>query len=144
MVASTSRLAYLDCIELMDQALENTKGVKISFGEKGYALHYRTRLHTARTICRNDNRQAYPENHTLHGRSIYDGLVVREPREEGGLWWVYIEKIVLNSANIVPLGEPEVMRQVAHIDPPKLEAPIEQVEDDKITIFDPPKQARRV
>lgn len=143
MVASTSRLSYIDCTELMDQALENTKGIRIGFADKGDALHFRTRMHTARTICRKDNLSEYAPGHPLHGRSQYDVLVVREPKESEGKWWLYIEKRHADQLIVQPLGEE--MKVIEHEELKALPAPtLPVVTEPEITIFDPPKVFRRV
>lgn len=134
-------MSYLDCLKLMDRALENTKGVRIAFNDMGAARHYRTRLHTARTIVRQDNTSVYDTDHPMHGRSIYDPLVVREPREEDGKIWLYIEKISIEKLEIQPLGEDEPL-SVEYSEPQALPPP--EPPKEEITVFDTPKVARRV
>lgn len=104
MAASTSRLSYSDCFDVLNKALSNDKGIRVEVPDYGAGNHFRVRLHTARSVDRKDNREAYSEDHKLYGRSIYDALVV-QLREEKGKWWMYIRKFSTDNLNIEPLGE---------------------------------------
>lgn len=82
MVASTSRLSYSAEYDLLDQAIADGKGIKIKFTDLGEAMHFRSRVHTARTIDRRDNAETYGEEHPLYGRSVYDEVICKI-RQEG-------------------------------------------------------------
>lgn len=86
-----SRLAYDDCYELFDKALETDKGIRVRMRDEGEAWDYRLRLYCARTVDRKDNRIERKKDDPLYSRSVYDPLVVRV-RTEKGETWLYIEK----------------------------------------------------
>ena len=106
MVTSTSRLAYSDCFDLMDKAIADPKGIKIKFAQGEDAWHFRIRLHTARKIDRNDNRDIYDQGHPMHGRSVYDHLTMRI-RKSGDFAWLRLERIDAREFEIESLTEPE-------------------------------------
>ncbi len=91
MTVSSSRSAYSDCYELLDQALETEQGIRVSAPTEGMGLSIVTRINYARVLDRQLMEQIHPEfDHPEHGISVYDNLIVSRPREEGGAWWVYI------------------------------------------------------
>lgn len=95
MSISTSRQSYLDCYAYYDQALEEDRGIRIRVTSYDYACHLRQRLHMARKIRRDDNREIYPDpDHHLHGSSPYDVVVVKIKTEERGVF-VVLEKIAM-------------------------------------------------
>lgn len=106
MVTSTSRLAYSDCFDLMDKAIADPKGIKIKFAAGEDAWHFRIRLHTARKIDRNDNREIYDQGHQMHGRSVYDQLTMRI-RKTSDFAWLHLERIDAREFEIESLTEPE-------------------------------------
>jgi hypothetical protein len=93
MVISTSRLAYGDCFDLMDQAIESKKGTRVLCNDRDSAIFLRMRIHNARKIDRNDNLKEYPEESPLYGRSIYDELMATIRDDTDGQSWLYLEKI---------------------------------------------------
>src|SRR5882672_4516412 len=111
MVTSTSRLAYSDCFDLMDKAIADPKGIKVKFAQGEDAWHFRIRLHTARKIDRNDNRDIYDQGHPMHGRSVYDQLTMRIRLEDrsnlSGIAWLRLERIDAREFEIESLTEPE-------------------------------------
>lgn len=117
MVTSTSRLAYSDCFDLMDKAIADPKGIKIKFAQGEDAWHFRIRLHTARKIDRNDNRDIYPDNHRMHGRSPYDQLTMRIRLEDksnlSGTAWLRLERIDAREFEVESLSDPEVEPELA-------------------------------
>jgi len=104
MVASNSRLSYGDCFDLMDKAIADEKGIRIRFGTKEEAWHFRIRLHTARRIDRTDNMETYGIGHPLYGRSAYDPLTMRI-RELHGEVWLRLEKVNAREFEIASLSE---------------------------------------
>jgi hypothetical protein len=99
MATSTSRLAFTDCFSVFDRALASAEGIRISFSTEGDAKHFRTRLHSARAIHRNDNAETYPAEHPMHGHSEYDSLVVKL-RSNGEGHYLYIEPTTTKSIEI--------------------------------------------
>src|SRR5262245_66125607 len=110
MTASTSRLAYSDCFDLMDRAMDSRVGIRVPMRRKdsiidnrGAAWQLRTRLHSARRIDRKDNTHIYEQGHPLYGRSRYDELCVRI-YEENGTPYVYLEKRLIQEYQIEELS----------------------------------------
>jgi hypothetical protein len=90
MVTSTSRNAYEDCFDLLDQALASPAGIRNGPFDTGGARQLRVRLHYARTLERQDARLIYEPEDPKWNTSPHDSLVIRikEIDEE---YWVYIE-----------------------------------------------------
>lgn len=135
MSISTSRLAYTDCIDLMDAAIESSLGVRYPFGKgprgRDAAFHYRMRVHQARKLVREDNERIYADDpgHPLHGRSIYDPLVFRI-READGEFYLYGEKTSIDLGAIEPLDEieGEFIEATLVLEQPKAEVEPKQLE----------------
>jgi hypothetical protein len=107
MVTSTSRLAFSDCYELMEKAINDPKGIQVKFARNEDAWHFRVRLHTARRIDRTDNMSLFPEGHMMHGKSPYDSLVmrIRENKGNGGGHWLRLERISIDNLEIESLAD---------------------------------------
>src|SRR6266702_8822129 len=76
MPTSTSRLAYGDCYDLLDKAVEDAKGMRVRFSTFAGAQAFRMRMYAARSVDREDNKGIYPKDHPMHGRSPYDVLLM--------------------------------------------------------------------
>ncbi|MDE2107155.1 MAG: hypothetical protein KGL39_58660, partial [Patescibacteria group bacterium] len=77
----TSTLAYSQCYDVLDKALEDPLGVRMRMPSLTVALHFRMRCHQARKLDREKNADIYPDaDNPLHGRSAYDVLIIRDPR----------------------------------------------------------------
>lgn len=115
MTTSTSRLAYDDIFDLFERADANGWGVKVTFDKfptlpenRGEAIQFRVRIHTARQIDRHDNLKNYPEvDHPLHGRSKYD-IYRASIKDYGTEAHLYLEKRTLNRMKIEDLNQGEV------------------------------------
>lgn len=92
MPLSTSKAAYEDCFGLFNRALTSTVGIRAKCADRGEAFQLRMRLHYARGLHRDETRQVYEPDDPLYGISPFDNLIVREPQEINGEWWVYIEQ----------------------------------------------------
>jgi hypothetical protein len=86
-----SRNAYQDCYELYDRALTAPAGIRFNVESEEAAIHLRMRMHTARTIDRDDNSAMHPRGAPMHGCSAYDPLQILIRADADDLWWVYIE-----------------------------------------------------
>ena len=91
MTAPTTRLSYGDAYDALDRAKDDAKGIRLRFDDFAAAATFRSRLHYARQVDRRDNIEIYDSSDPLHGRSVYDPLVVRIKQDSESLWWVYIE-----------------------------------------------------
>jgi hypothetical protein len=112
MVVSTSRLAYSDCFDLMDRAIADQKGIKVKFDSYDDAFNFRFRIHSARRIDRNENKQMYPEGHPMHGRSVYDQITCRIRRFDGGAW-LRLERNDAREFEVESLSEPDEEPELA-------------------------------
>ena len=65
MVTSTSRLAYGDCFDLLEQAINDQKGIQIKFGSYDDAFNFRLPL------ALGSSDRSYREQATLPRRSSY-------------------------------------------------------------------------
>jgi hypothetical protein len=121
---SNSRLAFSDCYELMEKAIEDQKGIRIKFATEQDAWLYRLRLHNARKIDRKDNEEIYEKGHAMHGKSVYDALIMRlRPVPNGtSQCWLRIEKISIDDLEIESLSEAEA--ELDEIVPPKVPMPL--------------------
>ena len=93
MTAAVSRLAFNDCFDIFDQAIADPTGIRVAFSSEGAAIHFRMRLHRARTIDRQDNAKLHPSDHPMHGRSPYDQIIIKIRKVEEG-WFVYLEALL--------------------------------------------------
>lgn len=109
MSTSESRLSYPDVEVFLDAVLADDIGARRPFPSRGAAFQFRTRCHTFRTICRQDNRKIYPNSDSpLHGRSVYDPITIRDPvQDDAGEWWVYAERLDIRDGEIELLSEIE-------------------------------------
>lgn len=117
MSLSNSRKSYDDCYKLLDQALEQERGIRIELSSTRDATYLRLRIHHARQIDRTENAFTYEIGHPLHARSPYDILVCRI--EGDGPCWLYLDK------QKVEIGRIEVIPEGHHIEGP---APMLQIE----------------
>ena len=90
MSASTSRRAYDDCYSLMNQALENPKGLRCLKIDYSEACQLVVRLNYARNLQRELNTKVFGDDDPKAGVSNYDTLIIRK-KEIDDEWWVYIE-----------------------------------------------------
>lgn len=82
--------AYEDCFKLFDEAIDN--GARAQFATHGEAHIYSLRLNQARALRALENQRLYPKDDPAWGKTDYDHLIVRKPREDDeGKWWVYVE-----------------------------------------------------
>ena len=90
----TSRTAYKVYYDVLDRALDSEAGIRIAVDTSGDAHQYRVRLHYARSLDRELNRQSREPDDPKYGVSDYDNLIVRI-KSEDEQWWVYVEQAVI-------------------------------------------------
>lgn len=95
--------AYNDCFDAFDEASANPRGVRVPFETEAAAKQFQLRMHNARAIDRQEARRIHERNTPQYGKSEYDRLCVRNPREKDGKWWVYIEPYAQSIGGIEPL-----------------------------------------
>jgi len=99
--------AYDDCLDYFERALADPAGIRIEFDDYGQANLFTLRMHQARALQRQLHRRLYAADDVRHGRSEFDKLMVRQPREDDiGHWWVYIERSNSRVVSIEPLSQP--------------------------------------
>jgi hypothetical protein len=109
----------------MEKAIEDQKGIRVKFATEQDAWLYRLRLHNARKIDRKENEEIYEKGHAMHGRSVYDALIMRlrQVSNNGkGAWWLRIEKISIEDLEIESLSEEDIEEDIK---PPKTPIPID-------------------
>lgn len=105
MALSNSILAYQDCQEFFEKAVEDPKGARRPFQTEEQATRWRMRCHQYRKLHREQNSKIYDLGHMLHGRSEYDALSLSLKHSGDGLTWVYAEKHLLEPGEIEALSE---------------------------------------
>jgi hypothetical protein len=99
--------AYSDCLDYYERALADPHGVRVQFSDYGQAHLFTLRMHQARALQRALHRKIYTLDDVRYGRSEFDKLTVRQPREDTiGNWWVYIERSNARVVSVEPLSQP--------------------------------------
>ena len=127
MSLSNSRLSYTDCFDLLDRALDESRGLRIEVPDLNAANYLRMRIHHARQIDRNENKITYADpDAPLHGRSPYDILVVRIEATNGS-GWVYLDKqkVDIISVEAIPDDHQIEYSPMKLIEPPKPLPPVD-------------------
>lgn len=91
MPPNNSAIAYRDLQEVADRAIANGRGVRVSCSTLGEAHVLRSRLYKMRDLDRKSNRKIYAEDHELHGRSVYDPLLLTPMQDEKGQIFLVVE-----------------------------------------------------
>ena len=137
MTISKSRGSYTDCMDIMDQALEDDRGIRIAQRDFDSANFLRMRVHMARSLDRKTNREIYPVDDFKHNTSVYDPLYC-QIRCIAGQWFLYISKRFIDAKLIEKLSTlPEI-----EFDPaPQVEyQPVRQIEDRSVEVLPPLKR----
>ena len=109
MALSNQIAAYDDCFEIFEAA--SATGSRVCFNTKGEAAHFMMRMHQARSLQRQETCRLYEPTDMRWGKSSYDRLTVRQPREDdNGFWWVYIEHASANIVAVEPLDAPQALQ----------------------------------
>jgi hypothetical protein len=96
MALSSSRLAYKDCEEFLELALDAPNGKRIAFTTSADAEYWRMRCNQFRSIDRQDNKSIHEIGMPLHGKSVYDEITMTLKHSPDGLFWVYAQVRKLN------------------------------------------------
>jgi hypothetical protein len=81
MTHPTSLEAFADCEEHFNRALAAERGIVIECASEGQANRLRQRLNTYRVRIRTLNSKIYPEGDPMNGKSQWDHLICRIPKE---------------------------------------------------------------
>jgi hypothetical protein len=106
MTLPTHRVSYEVEYGILDKAVNDEVGARIKLPSLDAAVHLRARIHQARKIDRDENKNAFNEGHPMHGQSIYDKLVCRIKQFDGRAY-LYIEQRNAENLEIETLSEPE-------------------------------------
>lgn len=82
--------AYPDIRAALERALNSTKGIKLRFENNQDLMTFRGRVHSFRCKDRAENRKIYPEDHPMHGRSVFDPLMVKT-KSTTEVWVIKLE-----------------------------------------------------
>lgn len=107
MALSTSILAYKDCEEFLERAIDDPKGARVPFRTEGEATYWRMRANQFRQLHREQNRLTFDLGHQMHGHSPYDELTLSIKHSQDGYVWVYAQKLKLDPGIIENLSEIE-------------------------------------
>ena len=87
-----SVLAFDDIRDLLDRALAAPRGLRVPCGTRGKAVHLRVRCNYFRKLDRKQSLLTYESDHPMYGRTPYDKLVFRIPKDGENSTALYIEK----------------------------------------------------
>ena len=114
---------------MFDEALAGKHGARCIVGSYTKANFFRMRMHQARAIDRKDNMELYPDpGEALHGRSLYDQLMLQLREDVEGHWWVYAVKTELDPGRIERLDGDAAIELIDYKEVKLLE---DQTNDDK-------------
>ena len=106
-----SLLSYTDCLEVLDKAVDDSAGIRVSFKTRDEAHVFRMRLHQARKLQRDENTLAYDVGDKMYGKSPYDGIKCTLRSLKSG-HYVYLEHRVIREGMVESLAgiedEPEI------------------------------------
>lgn len=111
-------LAFQDCMQVYEKALEDEAGVRVKLPGYEECARFRLRMNYARKLHRDQNGAVYPVEHPMHGRSPYDGLQIRIKRG-GDDFFIYVEPINLNPGAIESLAGVEPAENITPFNIPR-------------------------
>lgn len=109
MTTPVSRMAYEECYDILDRAMESERGIQILYDKKGDALHFRVMLCAARDQDRKNNGRVYQPGDPLYRQTLYSKLRIRMPifDEERNKWVLRLGKDVIEDMEIEEIPAPE-------------------------------------
>jgi hypothetical protein len=84
MPPSNSPLSFRNIRAAGDRAIANGRGINITCAGLGEAHSMRFSFYQMRMLDRKENLKIYPQDHALHGRSIYDCLTAYPAQKDDG------------------------------------------------------------
>lgn len=131
---------------MLDEALLDTRGSRFRVNKptsdlaEREANFIRMRIHQARKLDRDKNREVYEPGHKMHGCSPYDAITVRIKNIAGEVF-LYLEQQMVN----VSAGEAlSALPELEYEPPAQIEyQPVRQIEDRAVEIL-LPKIVRRL
>ncbi len=107
MALSNSIMAYQDCKEFLERAVDDEKGARIPFRSMREAEYWRMRCNQFRALDRRQNLMIFDLGHKMHGQSEYDGLTMIIRHSQDNYFWVYAEKRTVEPGLIEDLSSIE-------------------------------------
>lgn len=74
---SSSILSFPDIKKYLDDAVDSENGLRVCFANNKEAVTFRHRCNWYRSLDRKVNKELYPFDHIMHGRSLYDTLMMK-------------------------------------------------------------------
>jgi hypothetical protein len=102
-----SVLAYGDCKDFLERALEAERGARMIFRTSKDAEYWRMRCNQFRKLDRKQNRMVFEPGHKMHGHSEYDIITMTVKYSPDGYYWVYAQKMVLEPGRVEEIPEDE-------------------------------------
>lgn len=122
-----SMLAFGDCKELYDRALESVEsgkfGARVRLPSLEAANYFRMRMNQARVVDRAANAEIYVPGDPLYKASSWDSLMVRIKRTGDGVVWVYAEPHGIETGEIEEVLDPHEAMPVLASPPRQLALP---------------------
>ena len=129
MALPKSSLAYTDCYEVYERAMESVEGegpgVRVRLASWSDANYFRMRMNNARAINRQDNGEVYSPGDPLYKRSVWDALMVTIKQVDNE-FYVYVEPHGIDVETIEEIPEGEVENVVT--EKPEVPPPVGRVE----------------
>lgn len=116
-------LAYGDCTELLSQAVEDPRGVRLRVEDYDKAMHERSRIHYCRTLHRRESTLIYEPGDPMYGKSQYDIITIRI-KNINGEFYLYLERNDKIKGAVEKLSE---ITDVEFVEIPAVESPKEQI-----------------
>jgi hypothetical protein len=78
-------IAFDDVREVLNQAIDTKNGIKITFETLAEGARFRQRAYYYIRQDRENSKKVYPEDHPMHGVSVYDKLCLYSNTKECAL-----------------------------------------------------------
>lgn len=111
MALSSSLLAYQDCLDFMERAMDEERGARMYFRAESEAEHWRMRCNYARKLHRDQNKQVYEPGDKMYGMSEYDPLMFTIRQSPDG-YWVYAKKMELDTTRVEPIPDEDYITEI--------------------------------
>lgn len=98
---SESIAAYPDIEALFERALASERGLVLTFPSPAEATLNAGRMNAYRVRLRKENAKTYPADHSMHGSTPYEGIMIR--RDPNNRCVVKVEKLVIGRFNMEEL-----------------------------------------
>lgn len=130
MTLSESELAYRDCFEVLDNAMEHKLGIRKEFPSTESAKYFQMRCNQARKLNRRKTSRIYSDpNDPRHGTSIYDELRITVEWDEDKVY-LYLRKLIEPAGKVESLDDLEEPMAALPSPRPQLQLPAPTISRD--------------